>query len=528
MANLLDEASILLTPTAYNNGSMLAVKPTNGDGDFTFSRNSAATRVNAQGLVENVQILSSNLVSNGDFSQGGQDWTITSGASIGENKLDIDAGAFDFFAKQTAITSGLNYKITLDAVVTSGNILLYTGTQFATISNSGSYTFITTSDSTQIRFRSSGSALVGSITNISVIEITDDTNLPRIDYTDGCGSLLLEPQSTNLVYNSNDGFASSSMNLVYNSEISPDGTQNAYKSTTTNATAAHVRTLNVAFSNTSVFSMFLKYGNNQWYQIINAAKTGNFVNVDIQNGVFGTNGADTENLSIKDFGNGWYRVSGTFINALSTGTLRVYAGSSSSSNWAATSAPIGSYNYGFGFQVEQNSYATSYIPTQGATSTRLADIATNSGNASLINSEEGTLYFEGSALANDGTNRVITLSKSSDWSNRTFLRYDASANSITYRYLVNGSIKVNLVHTLSNATILNKIACKWELNNFKLYVNGLNVGQDLSGSVISADSLNKLNFNDGLGTNKFYGKNKALAVYKTALTDEQLTLLTTI
>ena len=40
-------------------------------GDFTFSRGSAATRVNAQGLVENVQILSQELVSNGNFSQIG-------------------------------------------------------------------------------------------------------------------------------------------------------------------------------------------------------------------------------------------------------------------------------------------------------------------------------------------------------------------------------------------------------------------------------------------------------------------------
>jgi hypothetical protein len=68
MANLLDSASIVLTPTAYDNGSMLSVKPNDGDGDFDFSRNSAATRVNAQGLVENVQILSGDLVSNGDFS----------------------------------------------------------------------------------------------------------------------------------------------------------------------------------------------------------------------------------------------------------------------------------------------------------------------------------------------------------------------------------------------------------------------------------------------------------------------------
>ena len=68
MANLLDRSSLVLTPTAYNNGEALCIKPDDGSGDFDFSRNSAATRVNAQGLVENVQILSSNLVQNGDFS----------------------------------------------------------------------------------------------------------------------------------------------------------------------------------------------------------------------------------------------------------------------------------------------------------------------------------------------------------------------------------------------------------------------------------------------------------------------------
>ena len=35
-----------------------------------------------------------------------------------------------------------------------------------------------------------------------------------------------------------------------------------------------------------------------------------------------------------------------------------------------------------------------------AIATRLADAATNSGNSTLINSTEGTLYFEGSALTN--------------------------------------------------------------------------------------------------------------------------------
>ena len=56
MSNLLDKASIILTPTAYNNGEALCVKPSDGSGDFDFSRNSAATRVNAQGLIETIGI----------------------------------------------------------------------------------------------------------------------------------------------------------------------------------------------------------------------------------------------------------------------------------------------------------------------------------------------------------------------------------------------------------------------------------------------------------------------------------------
>ena len=75
--------TILSTTTAYLqlgtgsgsasiNGSITNVSAKKDlSGDFTFSRSSAATRVNAQGLVENVQIISSELVSNGNFSQIG-------------------------------------------------------------------------------------------------------------------------------------------------------------------------------------------------------------------------------------------------------------------------------------------------------------------------------------------------------------------------------------------------------------------------------------------------------------------------
>ena len=56
MSNLLDKASIILTPTAYNNGKALCVKPSDASGDFDFSRATDGTRVNAQGLVETIGI----------------------------------------------------------------------------------------------------------------------------------------------------------------------------------------------------------------------------------------------------------------------------------------------------------------------------------------------------------------------------------------------------------------------------------------------------------------------------------------
>ena len=37
MSNLLDLASIVLTPTAYNNGEALCIKPDDASGDFRFS-----------------------------------------------------------------------------------------------------------------------------------------------------------------------------------------------------------------------------------------------------------------------------------------------------------------------------------------------------------------------------------------------------------------------------------------------------------------------------------------------------------
>ena len=50
--SLLDLASLVLAPTATKEGKVYSAIPDTGDGDMTFTRGSAATRVNSAGLIE--------------------------------------------------------------------------------------------------------------------------------------------------------------------------------------------------------------------------------------------------------------------------------------------------------------------------------------------------------------------------------------------------------------------------------------------------------------------------------------------
>ena len=54
MSNALEQASLIMVPSGYEDGTLGSLKPTDGSGDFTFSRgsNTSATRVNADGYIE--------------------------------------------------------------------------------------------------------------------------------------------------------------------------------------------------------------------------------------------------------------------------------------------------------------------------------------------------------------------------------------------------------------------------------------------------------------------------------------------
>ena len=54
--SLANDANLLLIPSGYKSGKVYSQFPPSGDGDFTFSRNSTATRINQAGVIETVGI----------------------------------------------------------------------------------------------------------------------------------------------------------------------------------------------------------------------------------------------------------------------------------------------------------------------------------------------------------------------------------------------------------------------------------------------------------------------------------------
>ena len=174
-------------------------------------------------------------------------------------------------------------------------------------------------------------------------------------------------------------------------------------------------------------------------------------------------------------------------------------------------------------QVEALPYATSYIPTSGVIATRLADSVTGAGDATTFNDSEGVLYFEGSVLANDGNSRFISISDGSS-SNRVALLYYNVDDRI--RAIVSSG-GTKFVDKNVSASVLNnhKVAIKFAVNDFALWVNGVEVATDTT--LNAPIGLDTLAFDLG-GSSPFYGKAKDVRVYNTALSDAELTELTTI
>jgi len=532
--SLYKDASLVMIPSAYKDGKLYSIRPTDGSGDFTFSRGSnlAATRVDVNGLIEKGR---ENLVLySQDFSQA--NWATNSLINVSYNNTDPNGGNTAFKAESSG-----NAYIYQDITTTIGNVYVWsfyaksdtpTSVNIRVDSNTTPISlttewqrfdkFFTASSTTtrvwcgagftwgagEVVYLAFAQAELGLVatdyieTGASTAQAGILEDMPRLDYSGSCPALLLEPQRSNLVpqseyfnvWNAGGG----TQTIVANAVISPQGVNNASSIQIDSGYVYRQLVLSVSIGDKYVWSCYVKSSSRK-----------------ITFG--GGTPAGTDVYTSEDVGGGWYRqiivrtfiASGSVIqpmfNATQTGTDLFYI-------WGA--------------QLEAGSYPTSYIPTYGSSVTRSRD-EMNEQISSLTSLEQGTFFLD--------FDRGLTTATARDASNDGFF-YRAtsgfpSANAIEIATEPNGNVRlalrtpvVFLGSAYQNNTLSRyKMLVKWNGSEVKTFVNGVN-------TYTSSTKWGEMNAPlQYMGYNADFRKSvNQVATFPTALTDSECIALTTL
>jgi len=567
--SLLDKASLVQIPSGYKEDKLYSVVPDSGAGDFTFSRSSTGTRVNADGYIEDAPW---NLLNYSEDLTGANGWRQDLGLTT-QLTTEINPIGVNSCYKTIADTNtNTHYTYSTNAI---GNLSYFGGFCVSFYAKPNGYNWIryynnnnafgvdiniVTGEIQNKREDSIGTILVEDAQNgwkkVSLqfdrlisysyamlkpmptalgnstfagdgvsgmflwgiqiskglnfkpyIKRTDGFDVPRLDYSGGasCPTLLLEPQSTNLVTQSetfsNWGTEGGKQVVTQGVLISPDGTLNGNKLETYNSTNSNPRKLWIAKTVTVgasyTFSVYIKQVSGQ----INSG----FLHITTgANDTFDVSQAYTATDQ-------WQRVSVTTNSAVSSQIRFLITGDANSQI------------YIWGGQVEQQSYPTSYIPTSGTSITRVEDLCVATSMTDLIGQTEGVVNLKFQKEYTD-TYRIFSLFGTST-SNRIGLY---TLNDTLRVFSISGGVSqfdTTVLSSIGNGTF--NIALQYKLDDYKVYVNGNEVYTNTTAAIPA--SLEDILFaQTPTGGSPFYHKIDYLRLFKETLTDTELAALTTI
>ena len=537
--SLLDDVSLMITPNGVAEDVLFGVLPQPIIGETLTINPTFDTSINIGTAGSGWQDESSGS-SSASFSGGG-------GKLLSDGSNTTRLRAMTAADASAVVVSGTTYKLTYDVIENNGvpanKFSYYNGSATVQISETvGSYELYYTASGTVFQFQLSDSgmddgdyiildnvylkeytsadmdftrATTATFVNYAELITSSASGFARLDTPSGggCPHILSEPNRTNIALRSQEidnatwvktnGGTGSAPVVTANDIVSPDGVQNAEKVVfdlnggTSGSDYSYLSQTYTQTADTYSLSCYLK-----------GASGGEKIFLDF----------DSANSNIVTLTTDWVRY--TFTKAVTnTGskTLRVGTRGSVATDDNPTI-------YMWGCQLEVGAYPTSYIPTTSATVTRNSDIFTRTGISSLINSAEGVLYVEIAALDDDQTGRKISLNDGTI-NNSVLIGYTSVSNEIKTKVNSGGSSTANMNFTATDILSFIKIAIKWKVNDFAMWVNGVEVVTDNSGA--APIGLTKLSFDRGNGAENFRGKVRNLQVYKTALSDSQLTSLTT-
>jgi len=568
MSTYYDKASLVMIPSGVKEDKLYSIKPTDGSGDFTFSRNDdiECTRVNSSGLIEKAKV--NDLLSSSDVSTQSTYWTANQGGVTTQNATTSPIGtntATQITANGANNYSGVTQNVTMSAARFTYSVYLkavsgspqvrltcfdgvtfhqtdftlttswerYSITFSAASGTNGVYITSTQAVSwyawgAQLNYGQVAQDYVETTTTAVVEGLTAD--LPRLDYSGGasCPSLLLEPSRSNLITQSDyiSGLSlPQSATITSNAATSPEGVINATSFVENSATDRHrmqSNSISVTSGTAYTFSMFAKIKSGTRLLCVNADFLFNTrVYFDLVNGE--VEGVDSGSASIEDYGNGWYRCSATGT-ATTTQSSIIYIGLEDNTSDNGYTGDGTSGHYWYGFQCEAGRYPTSYIPTYGPAANRGADNCVKTGIGSLVGASEYTIFWEGSHIPTGEFNSFATIYNSSALGESARFYRNNTDNQIYAAAFISGN-SVSLASGITTESA--KCAFRVKSGDFALYVNGSLVASSTSSMTPSA-SLNSVNlqyFNSG---QSFDQNTKQMLFFQTALTNAELAALTTI
>jgi hypothetical protein len=542
MSQFFDQASLVMVPSGYKNGKVYSQKPLSADGELTFTRASNASRVNADGLIEKVRtnlLTYSNDFSNAAWSKinnvsvsatrvadpfgGTTAWQIIYDGTT-DGRLEQTVSGFSGTGTQSVwlrVASGTqDVKIGATSGLLTTSVVTTTWTRFSGTTASGNFPRILCNASTTIevyscQFEAGDIATDYIETTTAAVSVGPVSGLPRLDYSGGCPSLLLEPSATALNQFSesfdNAYWTQNGTTTTANQIVSPDGYTNADLVAATSGIGNRVERTGFSLSGSHTFSIFLKKGTSTrslWYD------SNKGVQIDwAADGtptVTGFSGGAPASFGSVDYGNGWYRV--WFQDTYSfTRSVQLFP------DRIGTTGTV----YAWGANLTQTSYLQSYIPTLGSAVTRLADSAYKTGISSLIGQTEGTLFVDFDFTNISGVQVVFSIHDSAN--NK---RLEIWANNNALNGFIGGSVNI----TVGSSNITNgrhKAALAYKQSgDHAFYIDGVQIGTNSTAYTIAA--LTTLIYDYwGTGIQPTAGVRQTL-LFKTRLTNAQLAELTAL
>lgn len=337
-------------------------------------------------------------------------------------------------------------------------------------------------------------------------------NMPRIDYASGTGVILSERETINRVQNSDPTSVSGtgittepyswSIGLLQNAIVFPSGS-----STSTNREGTMPTGVN------TTVSCFVIMDD------LSEPRVGFHKDFTLR-----VNNITVDDSSVKvlNLGNNVYRVSGVVESSRNTSTQ-------SNSGVLRNSNNTGKGFRVSGVQIEEGSVMTSYIPTSGGISTRVADTLRLGGSLDSINDNEGVLYAELRFTERTSRNfsKPISISDgSSPTTNSVFLmRIKDQEDKFRVSFRDASNVGLNIDFFVPNSDEFFKIAIQYKSGESKIFVNGAQVSTTKT-TTYNLSGLDRINLSNGVGSEKLEGEMKSAVIFTETLTDEELICLT--